>query len=215
MGPTEAICNLKEEDSMPAKTSTTFERECAFSRWHLLGWTTVIIAITVTILVSPRSTSAASTAEIDRDVTAALQKLLGSEPAAKALADKASGILVFPSIVKGGFIIGGMYGEGALRVQGKTAGYYNAVAASYGLQAGVQTFGYAVFFMNEEKLKYLDESEGWEIGGSPSLVVVNKGAAGSLSTTSARADIYVFFFDQTGLMAGLGVQGTKISKIKP
>ncbi|OLC40458.1 MAG: twin-arginine translocation pathway signal protein [Nitrospirae bacterium 13_1_40CM_4_62_6] len=159
------------------------------------------MAITVTILVSPRSTSAASTAEIDRDVTAALQKLLGSEPAAKALADKASGILVFPSIVKGGFIIGGMYGEGALRVQGKTTGYYNAVAASYGLQAGVQTFGYAVFFMNEEKLKYLDESEG--------------SAAGSLSTTSARADIYVFFFDQTGLMAGLGVQGTKISKIKP
>src|SRR5439155_26289811 len=109
---------------------------CAFSRWHLLGWTTVIMAITGTILVSPRSTSAASTAEIDRDVTAALQKLLCSEPAAKALADKASGILVFPSTVKGGFIIGGMYGEGALRRQGKAAGYYHAVESAFGLQPG-------------------------------------------------------------------------------
>src|SRR3989454_7195382 len=181
MGPTEAICNLKEEDSMPAKTSTTFEREYAFSGWHLLGWTTVIMAITVTILVSPRSTSAASTAEIDRDVTAALQKLLGSEPAAKALADKASGILVFPSIVKGGFIIGGMYGEGALRVQGKTTGYYNAVAASYGLQAGGQAVRDAGVFMNEGKLKYLGEREGWGNGGAPSPVGVDKGGAGGPS----------------------------------
>src|SRR5437773_12021738 len=108
MGPTEAICNLKEEDSMPAKTSTTFEREYAFSRWHLLGWTTVIMAITVTTLVSPCSTSAASTAEIERDVTAALHNLLGSEPAAKALADKALGCLVVPSIVRGGFLTGGL-----------------------------------------------------------------------------------------------------------
>ena len=177
--------------------------------------TTLIIALAVTTLMSPSTAIAASKAEIDRDVDDSLKKLLDSEPEAKALAEKASGILVFPSIVKGGFIVGAMYGEGALRVKGKTAGYYNAVAASYGLQAGVQTFGYAVLFMNETKLKYLDESEGWEIGGAPSLVVVNKGAARSLSTTSARDEIYVFFFDQTGLMAGLSLQGTKISKIDP
>ena len=79
---------------------------------------------------------------------------------------------------------------GSLRVGGRTAGCYNAVAASYGLQADVQTFGYAVFFMNEAKLKYLDESEGWKIGGTPSLVIVNKGIAGSVSMTSARDDIY-------------------------
>jgi lipid-binding SYLF domain-containing protein len=169
----------------------------------------------IAILVAPCATIAATKAEIDRDVDAALKSLLDGEPEAKLLAEKAAGILVFPSIVKGGFIVGAMYGEGALRVNGKTAGYYNAVAASYGLQAGVQTFGYAVLFMNEAKMKYLDESEGWEIGGAPSLVVVNKGAARSLSTTSARDDIYVFFFDQTGLMAGLGLQGTKISKIDP
>ena len=177
--------------------------------------TTLILAMAVATLLSPRMAIAASKAEIDRDVDASLKKLLDSEPDAKELSADAAGILVFPSIVKGGFIVGAMYGEGALRVKGKTAGYYNAVAASYGLQAGVQTFGYAVFFMNKTKLKYLDESEGWEIGGAPSLVVMNKGAARSLSTTSARDDIYVFFFDQTGLMAGLGLQGTKISKIDP
>jgi len=176
---------------------------------------TLAVAMALTVLMIPCQAIAASKAEIDRDVDAALIKLYQDSTEAKAFAERAAGILVFPSIVKAGFILGAMYGEGALRVKGKTAGYYNAVAASYGLQAGVQTFGYAVFFMNQEKLKYLDESEGWEIGGAPSLVIVNKGVAGSLSTTSARADIYVFFFDQSGLMAGLGLQSTKISKINP
>jgi len=176
---------------------------------------TLAVAMALTVLMIPCQAIAASKAEIDRDVDAALIKLYQDSTEAKAFAERASGILVFPSIVKAGFVLGAMYGEGALRVKGKTAGYYNAVAASYGLQAGVQTFGYAVFFMNQEKLKYLDESEGWEIGGAPSLVIVNKGVAGSLSTTSARADIYVFFFDQSGLMAGLGLQSTKISKINP
>jgi len=176
---------------------------------------TLTVAMALTVLMTPCQAIAASKAEIDREVDAALVKLFESSIAAKELAGKAAGILTFPSIVKAGFILGAMYGEGALRVGGKTAGYYNAVAASYGLQAGVQTFGYAVFFMNQEKLKYLDESEGWEIGGAPSLVIVNKGAAGSLSTTSAKENIYVFFFDQSGLMAGLGLQSTKISKINP
>ena len=175
----------------------------------------LIMALAVGGLMAPHQAIAASKTEINHDVDAALVKLYSGSTEAKLLAEKAAGILVFPSIVKGGFIVGGMYGEGALRVKGKTAGYYNAVAASYGLQAGVQTFGYAVMFMNEAKLKYLDESDGWEIGGAPSLVVVDKGAAGSLSTTSARDDIYVFFFDQSGLMAGLGLQGTKISRINP
>lgn len=200
---------------MRTKVSITLREKQGLSTWLRFGGTALIMAVAVATLLSPGMASAASKAEIDRDVDASLKILLDSEPDAKVLAETASGILVFPSIVKGGFIVGAMYGEGALRVKGKTAGYYNAVAASYGLQAGVQTFGYAVFFMNATKMKYLDESEGWEIGGAPSLVVVNKGAARSLSTTSVRDDIYVFFFDQTGLMAGLGLQGTKISKIDP
>jgi lipid-binding SYLF domain-containing protein len=89
------------------------------------------------------------------------------------------------------------------------------VAASYGLQAGVQTFGYALFLMNQKALAYLEESAGWEIGVGPSLVVVDKGTAAALTTTTARSDVYAFFFDQRGLMAGIGLQGTKITRIHP
>ena len=127
----------------------------------------------------------------------------------------AKGILVFPDVLKAGLVVGGQYGEGALRVKGKTDGYYSTVAVSYGLQAGAQSFGYALIFLSDSALKYLQNSEGWEIGTGPSVVVVDKGMAGSLTTTSAKEDIYAFFFDQEGLMLGLGLQGTKITKITP
>ena len=165
-------------------------------------------------LVCPDPAIAASAAEIDRDVNAALKDLYVSSPAAKELSTKAKAILVFPSIVKGGFMVGGQYGEGALIKEGKTVGYYNSVAASYGLQAGLQKFGYALFFMKDSVLEYLDKSEGWEIGVGPSIVIVDKGTARALTSTTAKDDIYAFFFDQTGLMAGLGLQGSKITKIK-
>jgi lipid-binding SYLF domain-containing protein len=152
--------------------------------------------------------------EIDRDADSALQKLYESTPAAKELAKIAKGILIFPEIVKGGLIIGGQYGEGALRVNGKTTGYYKSVAASYGLQAGVQSFGYALFFMTDSSLEYLKNSEGWEIGVGPTLVVVDEGVATSLSTTTAKSDIYAFFFSQQGLMAGIGIQGSKITRVE-
>jgi lipid-binding SYLF domain-containing protein len=164
-------------------------------------------------LVRPHPASAASAAELNRDAAAALKQLYDSEPAAKALGAKAKGILVFPSIIKAGFIVGGQYGEGALRKGDKTVAYYNTVAASYGLQAGAQSFGYALFFMTDSGLKYLDQSGGWEIGTGPSIVVVDQGKAGALTTTTAQADVYAFFFDQKGLMAGLGLQGSKISRI--
>ena len=124
-------------------------------------------------------------------------------------------MLVFPSIVKGGFMVGGQYGEGALRKGGRTAGYYSSVAASYGLQAGIQKFGYALFFMTPSALDYFQKSAGWEVGTGPSIVVVDEGVAKSLSTTTAKSDIYAFFFSQKGLMAGLGLQGTKITRIQP
>ena len=166
------------------------------------------------ILIAPNSAQAASAAEIDRDVDSALLKLYEKTPSAKELAKVAKGILVFPSIVKGGFIVGGQYGEGALRIEGKTAGYYNTGAASFGLQAGAQTFGYALFFITDKALAYLQSSEGWEIGVGPSIVIVDAGIAGSLTTTTAKSDIYAFFFDQKGLMAGMGIQGSKITKIE-
>ena len=122
---------------------------------------------------------------------------------------------MFPKILKGGLIIGGQYGEGALFENDKVAGYYSTAAGSFGLQAGLQTYGYAVFFLNKEALSYLDKSDGWEIGTDPNVVVVDEGVAGKLSTTSGRSDVYVFFFDQKGLMAGISIEGAKISTLDP
>jgi lipid-binding SYLF domain-containing protein len=172
-----------------------------------------VIAAIAVFALCPQAVFADTAAEIDREVDVALEKLYSHQPAAKALAAEAKGILIFPGIVKGGLIIGGQYGEGALRVKGKTAGYYNSVAASYGLQAGIQKFGYALFFMTDSALQYIDKSDGWEIGVGPSIVVVDEGIAKSLTTTTAKSDIYAFFFDQKGLMAGIGLQGTKITKL--
>ena len=176
-----------------------------------------MLALMVWALILPMAGSAiaASKVEIDRDVDAALQTLYGRTPSAKVLGEKAKGVLVFPSIVKAGFIIGGQYGTGALRSGGQTTGYYNSVAASYGLQAGVQSFGYALFFMTDDTLAYLDNSAGWEVGVGPNIVVLDEGAATSLTTTTGKSDVYAFIFSQKGLMAGIGLQGSKITRINP
>jgi len=174
----------------------------------------LVIGFVASALLAPVPAGAASAGEIDRDATKVLKKLFAKSPSARALGEKTKGILVFPSITKGGFMVGGQYGEGALRKDGKTVGYYSSVAMSYGLQAGVQTFGYALFFMTDSALKWLDRSDGWEVGTGPSIVVLDEGMAGGMSTTTAQSDIYAFIFSQKGLMAGLGLQGTKITRIK-
>ena len=176
-------------------------------------------ALTLAILtVNPVSTGvalAASASEIDRSVTQTLSILYQKKPDAKVLADKAVAILVFPSIVKGGFIIGGQFGDGALRRRGVSVAYYRSTAASYGFQAGVQKFGYVLLFMDEGSVQYLDNSAGWELGSGPSLVMLDKGFAKSLSTTTLQKGVYALIFDQKGLMGGIGIQGTKITKINP
>jgi lipid-binding SYLF domain-containing protein len=171
--------------------------------------------VALMLLAIPQISRAATAAEIDRDVTNALNTLFKTTPAAKKMSEIAKGVLVFPSIIKGGFIIGGQYGEGALRVGGKTKGFYRTVAASYGLQAGAQSFGYALFFLSDADLKYLKSSDGWELGVGPTIVVMDEGMSRSFSTSTAQSGVYAFFFDQKGLMAGLGIQGSKISRIQP
>jgi lipid-binding SYLF domain-containing protein len=157
---------------------------------------------------------AASAAEIDQDASIALERLYESNPRAKSLADQSVAILVFPKIVKAGLIVGGAYGEGVLRRGGKSVGYYNSVAASYGLQAGGQSFGYVMFFLNEESVDYLNSSDGWEIGAGPSVVVLEDGFGMKSSSTTLSKDVYAVIFNQSGLMAGIGLEGSKISKIK-
>lgn len=181
-------------------------------------WSMVVVCCLAFLAVAvslPQAAMAATANEINRDVDMALKQLYKTTPAAKKMAGVAKGILVFPDIIKGGFIIGGQYGEGALRVAGKTKGYYRTVAASYGLQAGAQKFGYALFFLSDDDLKYLKNSGGWEVGVGPSVVVVDEGVARSFTTTTARSGVYAFIFDQKGLMAGLGIQGSKITEIQP
>ena len=175
----------------------------------------LIIAMAAITLMGPRPAFAESAAHIDRDVDAALKVLYDTSPVAKTLAANAKAILVFPDIVKAGFIVGAQYGQGALRMNGRTVSYYNIAAASYGLQAGVQSFGYAMFLMNDAAVKYLDKSDGWELGSGPSIVIVDAGKAKSMTTTTLKDDVYAFTFGQKGLMAGLGLQGSKITKINP
>jgi lipid-binding SYLF domain-containing protein len=174
-----------------------------------------LLFVALALAVTVRPAVAASGAEIDREVDASLAKLYTDVPGARHLGSRAHGVLVFPNVAKAGFLYGAQYGEGALRRGGHTVGYYNTVAASYGLQAGLQVFGYALFFMSDAALQYLHTSGGFELGTGPSIVVLDAGAAKGLSTSTAQHGIYAIFFDQQGLMAGLGLQGSKISRIEP
>lgn len=157
---------------------------------------------------------AASAQNLNKDADQALQTLFKNNDVAESIARQARGVLVFPNIVKAGLIIGGSYGEGVLRRGGKTVGYYNSVSGSWGLQAGAQSYGYVVFLMNDKAFGYLNDSKGWEIGVGPTVVVVNEGVAKNLSSTTLQDDAYAFIFGQQGLMAGISIEGSKISKIK-
>jgi len=166
-------------------------------------------AVATGLMLHAGVSPAATAQEINQGATAALEHLYTTLPGARALGERARAILVFPEIVKGGFIVAGQYGDGVLRKRGKTVAYYRSVAASYGFQAGIQTFSYALFFLDEESLSYLAESEGWELGVGPNIVIVDEGLAKNLSTTTLQKGVYAFIFGQEGLMAGVGLQGTK------
>ncbi|BAL22535.1 YSC84-related protein [Azoarcus sp. KH32C] len=156
----------------------------------------------------------ATAEDLNRDAAEALQALYKTNPTAETISKKAKEILVFPKIIKAGLVFGGSYGEGVLMKGAKIAGYYNSVSASWGWQAGAESYGYVVFLMTDKAVKYLDQSKGWEIGVGPTVVAVNEGVAKNLSSTTLRDDAYAFIFDQQGLMASLSIEGTKISRIK-
>ncbi len=158
---------------------------------------------------------ASSAEELNHEGREALRSLCVNNIKAATVANEATAALVFPKVIKAGFIFGAQGGEGVLFKNGEPSGYYRTTAVSYGLQAGAQKFGYVLFFMNHKALSYLKNSDGWEIGVGPSIVVVDEGVARSLSSTTLQKDIYAFIFDQKGLMAGLGLQGTKITPFYP
>ena len=175
-----------------------------------------VAAVALGLIVTPISqVRAASAAEMNQKARQALHDLYARSAAARNVGHNAKAVLVFPEILKAGFIVGAQHGDGTLLSHGRPVGYYKTVAASYGLQAGAQRFGYALFFMTDRDLAYLHKSGGWEIGTGPSVVIVDTGMAKSLTTTTLRQGVYAFAFGQKGLMAGLGLQGSKITEIHP
>lgn len=157
---------------------------------------------------------AATTEDINKDSDQALQLLYKTNPIAVTISKKARAVLVFPNIVKAGLVFGAAYGEGELKRGPKIDGYYNSFTGSWGLQAGAQSYGYAVFLMTKKAESYINRSAGWEIGVGPTVVVVNEGVAKNLSSSTMKDDAYAFIFDQQGLMIGISIEGTKITRIK-
>lgn len=176
---------------------------------HLIALLSVTLATAFSSLAF-----AQSHAELERDSRAALNNLIAQNETAKDLNAKAVAVLVFPDVKKAGFIVGGQYGEGVLWRGGKASAFYNTGGASVGFQAGAQQYGYALFLMTEEAVKALDAADGFEVGIGPSVVVVDQGFAKATTTTTIKDNIYAFIFSQKGLMAGVGIQGNKITKIK-
>lgn len=176
----------------------------------------ILLAALISIIPAFAPTLRAEPADILKSkAERALKKLYTSNNKAKEIGDKALAVLVFPKVYKAGFIFGAQRGDGVLFKNGNVDGYFNTTAASYGFQAGVQAFSYVLFFMDEQSLNYLYKSDGFEIGSDPNLVVVDAGFGTSLSTTTLRKGVYSFFFGEQGLMAGISLQGTKITQFTP
>jgi len=170
-------------------------------------------ALTLSAVFSSQAL-AASAEDLSRDASQALQTLYKTNPTAELISKKAKAILVFPKIVKAGLVFGGSYGEGVLMKAAQVNGYYNSVSASWGWQAGAESYAYVVFLMSDKAVNYLDKSKGWEFGVGPNVVIVNAGVAKNLSTSTLKDDAYAYITDQQGLMASLSFEGTKISRIK-
>jgi lipid-binding SYLF domain-containing protein len=175
----------------------------------------MILVVVLAGISNPGVLIAANAAEIDRDATAAMQTLYQQNPEVKKLAEASVAVLIFPKIVKAGLVIGGAGGDGVLRKAGKSVAYYHSGEASVGLQAGAQTFGYVLFFTDAAALASLDNADGWEIGTGPSVVVLDDGFGKSMTTTTMKKGVYAYIFGQKGLMAGIGLKGSKITKSNP
>ena len=172
------------------------------------------LALALLVFATPPA-HAGKASELSSSSRAALKQLYAKNPSARTLGEKATAILVFPKIMKAGFMVGAQGGDGAMLKGGKVVGYYRSMAASYGFQAGMQWFGYALFFMNQGALDQMNKTGGWEIGSGPSLVLVDEGFAKSMTSNTLTSDVYAYIFNQKGLMGGIGLQGSKITRIHP
>src|ERR1700730_3614047 len=155
------------------------------------------------VLCSTPQSKAASGPEIDASVRATLDQFFHEIWSSRDLANKAAAILIFPTVVKAGFGIGGEYGEGALHIRGRTAGYYNIISGSIGFQFGAQALSVIIMFMTESALAGFQQTDGWKVGVDGSVAIITIGAGGAIDTNTGRARIVGFIFDQQGLMYNL------------
>ena len=162
----------------------------------------------------PDVSKASSAEEINDAANATLHRFVEQNPSAEELGRKAAGVLVFPSVVKAGMLLGGQYGEVVLIVHGNAAGYYNIVSASFGFQLGVQSLSIIIVFVTQQALADFHRAYGGKVGIDGSIVVVTLGAAGSIDTDSLTSPIVAFVTDQEGLMYSLSLEGSKISRIE-
>lgn len=178
----------------------------------LLGATLALSGCSTTAMHG--ADSPAKRQQIDQDVNATLSRLYTAAPGSRELVRKARGVLVFPSVLAAGFMVGGEYGEGALRVHGRTEGYYSTVSGSFGLQAGAQSKAVVFLFMTEQALDKFRNSQGWTAGVDASVAIIKAGANGNIDLNTATKPVSVIVMTNAGLMANLNIEGTKVTPLK-
>ncbi|MFL9899527.1 YSC84-related protein [Paraburkholderia fungorum] len=150
---------------------------------------------------------------IDAGVDSTLTRLYGMASGSRELVGKAHGVLTFPSVIDAGFVVGGQYGEGSLRVGGHTVGYYSTATGSIGWQIGAQSRAIVFLFMTDESLNRFRSRDGWSAGGDASVAVLKVGANGNLDSSTATGQVDAFVLTNTGLMAGASLEGTKVTRL--
>jgi lipid-binding SYLF domain-containing protein len=160
------------------------------------------------------SSYAATASEIDASVNASLDRFVNQVKGAKEFLNAAKGVLIIPKVIEGALVVGAEYGEGALRIGGKTVGYYNVAAASFGYQIGGEEKDIIIVFMNQAVLKKFRVSQNWQAGVDAKVTLINVGADESLNTAKFKQPVVGFVFGQKGLMAGATIEGSKFTKMK-
>lgn len=173
-----------------------------------------LLALWALIAIAGPAAQASSAVEIDADVDAALTRFYNEVRGGYDLEHRAAGVLVFPSVVKAGFGVGGEYGEGALRLGGRTAAYFNIVSASIGFQLGVQARTVILLFMTQDALERFRRTDGWKVGVDGSVTLVTVGIGGALDSNQIKRPVLGFILDQKGLMYNLTLEGSKISRVR-
>ncbi len=193
----DAKTKLHAEDDRCA----SFRRPCTRWMYHVVGHP------------DNASTNMSKRQSIDASVDGTMSRLFQTVPGSRELVSKARGVLVFPSVIQAGLIVGGQYGEGSLKVGGSTVGYYSTVSGSFGLQAGAQSKAIIFLFMTQDSLDKFRNTDGWSAGGDASVALVKMGANGAIDTTTATAPVEVFILTNAGLMGDISLNGTKVSRL--